>query len=498
MIASKKLIANAARLYAAQAAIALIQIIYAGAVSRVVNSREFAAYAVALSVTGLVNLLATGGLGQAAGRLQDGEINLLHSLLSYSVVIGAASGTFVLVTANLWASLWGVSSAAGAIRLLAVSAAFAPTLGLASGLARRNHHYRFLSTANFLTSAAGFALGYPLVRIMGSSDALVAPIVLSQTLLLASLWIRERSELNRFASLRYARSQIAFGTQVIRASMVAYLCVSLPYWSVSRWFGSNALGQMNRADVVTTSVFYQVNLSILQTLYPEYRHLRPGSPAARTFISGVISIAAVLAWPAAAVLSGVSTLIIPILFGHQWPLASELSVPLAISAGVYFVAVLLASALEAHAHFRLAWVWHGVRLFSVVASVAAGVIYQNIHLMLYLLSGSLCVSLAVMVLVTGRAGIVEIPTVLRNFCQGVWLALVASVPLTLFQSQSGGITFTQVAIAVASTSLASWLCYVGIKASIHTIRCDLARISQRANHDVCLADASSPAAESGI
>lgn len=150
---------GAAWLYGAQVVTVIAQFAYAAVTSRFVSDDGFGIYAVALSVTGFVTLIASGGLGQSVGRMSSVDTDRLRSLITYAAILGTASAVFTIATAKAWAQLWNAPDAIPLIRWYAITAFLAPISGLATGLTRRIGRFRALSISTILSNITGMAIG---------------------------------------------------------------------------------------------------------------------------------------------------------------------------------------------------------------------------------------------------------------------------------------------------------------------------------------------------
>jgi len=168
--------------------------------------------------------------------------------------------------------------------------------------------------------------------------------------------------------------------------MLDYLYLNAGKWSVSRWVGTDALGQWNRADVLTAVPMEQGLRALTQAVYPEFRHDIGVQLRTRQAWTDYLILVAWVFFPVAAILAGAAPLAIAILFGPGWGLAAEIAPLVAIHRGIFAVESALASALESVAQLRLRV---STALVSV-AVVAAGAAVTKV-------TGSWAVALAALI-----------------------------------------------------------------------------------------------------
>ena len=412
--------------YGAQVSTIVIQFAYAAITSRVVGASGFGTYGVALSVAALISILANGGLGQAVGRMQILESGRLRALGLYAGILGVSGAAILFASADLWAALWSAPEASEPTRWLCLSALLAPWMGLVSGLLRRQNRFRLLAIIVLLSNVGGMALGtVAVMRWANSSSLLVSPI-LAILLVAAAGFVSNRSLLFGRAKLANASGDIAFSWKLTLASLLSYLNGNVGKLAVSRALGLSALGQWNRADVVTSVPFLQVQGAMINAIYPEFRHDIRGPGRAATAWPDLLTLVAWLSLPIAATGSILVPYLVPIFFGPGWELAAQLSAMLSLIAGVQVVTTVLASAIEALGKF--AWIWSTQLILLAVYGLAAYgtlVSHQWYPVLIGLLLG-LIVQHSWQVFLCVRAGYLELPRLLSGYAGVVAASIIVA------------------------------------------------------------------------
>jgi len=373
MSTGKRLLQGAAWMYGAQLVTVAVQIGYAAVTSRLVLPDGFGAYAVALSVTGLISLLATGGLGQTVSRMVDVEQKRLHSLVTYALILGLAGALTLFVTAPFWAWLWGVESSIEPIRWLAISSFVSPFLGLSTGLMARSGKFRQLATITVVSNVVGMAVGVLAVLEWKSASSLVVSAATAQLLIMIGSVVATDGQLVGVARLSQGRGDIGYSGQLTFASILSYLTGNIVKLSMARGLGSASLGYWNRAEVLTLIPFQQIQSALIRAAYPEFRHDIADSVRARVVWTDMLTL---VMWLALTASAGVAVLVpplVPILFGPGWEVAAKLAGPLAIVGGLQIVSVLLTSAIEALGRFR--WIWSTDAILIALQIAAAVLIF---------------------------------------------------------------------------------------------------------------------------
>lgn len=367
----KALASYAAWMLGSQIATALLQFGYAAVTSRLVPDTGFGAFAVALSLAALVTLIAQGGLGQAAARTPELHPGKLSFLILFAVGLGIVAGSLLVALARPWATLWDAPNAVAPARLIGVTAFLAPLCGLLLGVMRRLGEFRAIAVSAVVTSAAGMGVGVVAVMLApGPLALLVSPVVATILMTIVAL-ILTRHQWRARPQFAAAREDLGFAWRVLGLTMLAYLIGNVGKWSVSRWTGTDSLGQWNRADVLTTVPIEQGSGALTRAVYPEFRHDIGVQSRTRRAWTDYLILTAWACFPVAAILAAAAPIATAVLFGPGWGLAATIAPLVAIRAGISAVDTALGSALESVGRFRLLFTTAGV---SVAVNAAGAVI----------------------------------------------------------------------------------------------------------------------------
>jgi O-antigen/teichoic acid export membrane protein len=357
-------------MFGAQIATMILQFGYAAVTSRLVPATGFGAFAVATSLLVVVTLIAQGGLGEAAARTPELHPGKLSFLVLVAIGLGMVAGLSVLLLARPWAALWNVPNAVDPARLVAVTALLGPLSGLLIGLQRRLGNFRALAVSTVATSVAGMAIGVvAVIRAPGPLTLLVSQMAAS-ALLAAVLLVMTHRHWWAKPDGAAAQADLGFAWRILGIWMLAYLSLNTGKWSVSRWVGADALGQWNRADVITAVPLSQGTRALTQAVYPELRHDIGVQSRTRQAWTDYLVLIAWFFFPAAAILAGGAPIATATLFGPGWGLAATIAPLVAIHYGVVAVEAALANAIESVGEFRLR-VWTALASVAVIAAGAA-------------------------------------------------------------------------------------------------------------------------------
>ncbi|MDQ0824605.1 O-antigen/teichoic acid export membrane protein [Arthrobacter sp. B2I5] len=429
MSTARKLLAGAAWVYGSQLVTVLAQFAYAASTSRSVSPSGFGAYTVALSVTGLVSLLATGGLGQTVSRMTELDRSRLRSLVSYGLVLGFAGALVLFLTAPLWSVIWGVEESIAPMRLLAVGNAFSPLLGLSTGLMARRGKFRQLALITVCSNLIGMAVGAYAVSIWQSASSLVVSALLAQFLILISTVLASEGGLLGIGSLRHGRDDIGYSGKLVFGSLFSYLTGNIVKLSMARSLDLGVLGHWNRAEVITTIPLQQVQAALTRAVYPEFRHDLKDSSRTRIVWTDMLVM---VAWIALCLSTCMAVLLppfVPLIFGPGWEFAASLIAPLAVAGGLQIVSILLTSAMEALGKFRWIWSTDLILILIQICSATLMVVYKNVWVAIVALILTNVIRHGWQVWLAGRHGYVDSLRLLRQYVVATIFSLTLALVL---------------------------------------------------------------------
>ncbi|MDQ0100644.1 O-antigen/teichoic acid export membrane protein [Paenarthrobacter nicotinovorans] len=419
--------------YGAQVASIVMQFAYAAVTSRMVGPDVFGIYSVAVLVANLIAILSAAGLGQSIARSAHALDGTIRGLATISFGYGVAAVLLISPLAPAWATLWGNPQAINSIMLVGLSAVFAPSVGLLSGLLRRRRQFRQVAISTVIASSLALISSAGLVAIFRSPEALIAAPALTQVFTYFALQASLRWKALPGVVGRDVIDHLSFGWRVSVANLLAYGIENVGRWAVSRAVGQSALGFWNRADVITTVPFDRLQGAMMQALYPELGKDRENTERVRRVWTDVLIVVGWISIPASAFLAGAIPSLVPIVFGPDWNDIIGIAVILSFAAGFRGVSVQLASALEAAGRFGWIWASHGV-LLAVQICGAIGVSVTGS--LWYAIFGMLAVPLirhAMQVTLCASRGILDSMRLLRGY---IVILLLSAVCWSLAYSAS--------------------------------------------------------------
>lgn len=369
---------GAAWLLGGQVAVILVQLSYAALTSRLVSPGGFGAYAVAMSTGPLVLLLANAGIGSAAARASELSEPQVRALATVSLGFGAIAAVIIWLIAEPWSLLWGNPEAINPIRWSALGVFPAPYLGLLVGLSRRSGRFRQLSVTSIGAGLSGMAIGAAFVWHFRTATSLFTMSIATAaitTLILAS----GAGRAARPGRLRFdVNEHLRFGAKVVAANGIGYLTGASPPLALSRGIGAAMLGSWNRAGVITAVPLEMIQNSLLQVIYPEFRHDIGTTERASGLWPDLLALAAWVMFPLGAVTAACAYFAVPVVMGPGWQTSASLAPWLAMAAVANVPVQILGQALEATGRFDGVWPARIAGLAIALASTVIAIVSHSV------------------------------------------------------------------------------------------------------------------------
>ena len=419
---SKRVATGAVWLLGMQAFTAIVQLGYAAFTSRHADHAAFGQYAIALSATTLLSLIANSGLGVAASRMPSTDESVTRPLMGVAFVTGLVTAALLVVFAEPWARLWGDPQAALAIRFLGLGLALSPAVGVQSGLMRREGRFKLLASIMVSTTIMAMSIGMIAVSARPSSVALAAMTVSATFLQFAVFaFVLRRRGLPSLA-LRNARAELGFGRRALLGSLILYAGMTAPFIAMSRSIGVATLGEWNRANVLGYVPLQMATSSAQQALYPEFRSAAEDQTHTRDVWSRLFGLSVILIMPITAAALPWLPFGTRILLGPDWSLAGNMAQWLLAATAIYFPLAILWAAQESAARFKEIWI--GFATYSFVMLLAAGCVSLTHEwrsaAMGMVAASTVCLCLDVALLL--RAGLLSASSVVRDLGQALGLS----------------------------------------------------------------------------
>lgn len=424
MSRGRKLLQGAAWIYGSQVLTVLAQFAYAAVTSRLVGPAGFGSYAIALAVSGLVSLIAVGGIGQAVSRMVVIDDVRLRALVTFALLVGLGAAALLWLTAPLWAALWGDPAAAPVLEVLTVSAFTAPLAGVGASLMRRQGSFRAIAILSLAANLLGMFVGAIAVATWRSGTSLVVSAVIAQVALLVGVLLLTKRRLWGLAWPKHAVGEVIFSANLTAVKIAEYLVGNILKFSVSRALGSAFFGYWNRADMVATLPFQQVQTALVQAVSPEFRNDIESSRRAHRVWTDMLVLVAWLVIPLCTLAAVGLPAVVPYLFGPGWEVTAQITTPLALAAGMQTVSMVLSSAIETLGRYKWMWLTSSVLIVIQIFGAIMLFVVGDIAIAMACLIITQVARHAVQIALCNKYGYIDISSLLKNYLVIVLFAAV--------------------------------------------------------------------------
>lgn len=350
--------------------------------ARILAPDQFGAYAVALTVQGVLLTLADLGLSTDLVRSVNPD-ERAPTVATFGLVSGGVLAGSMALTSTMIAEAFGTPEAAPAVKVLSITLLLAGAGVVPYAMLLR----RLAQKTLFGIAAVDFVVSTVLTLSLLAEGwgvmALVVSRVVTQALVLVLQFryahVRPRYGLDR----RLWRSVLAFGAPVALANLLSWAVINVDNLIVARVLGTTALGfyalGFNVANWPMTAIGQVVRSVALPAL------ARAGQ--SRGVFVQAVALTWALALPAGMMLAVLASPLIHVVYGAQWSTAAVALAALGVFGSLrvifdLFAAFLYARGLSASVlHLQVLWVvavipavYIGARSFGIVGAAWAHVV----------------------------------------------------------------------------------------------------------------------------
>lgn len=332
----------------------LAQLLYTAFTSRLLDAAAFGAFALALTVVGLVALFCASGMANAVTRAEHVDRPFVSTALGLSMAVGAG-GSIVLAAAALGCLAAGFRAFGLVLLVLSVQPLAAGAGAVPSALLRRSLRFRHIAVVETSAQLVGFATGAVLTLTLHAGWALGVAPALSAALISAAMWRRARPLPRPRWDPDQLRRLLGVAGQIAGQNLAHFVLYQVPLWAIGRFAGLAAVGFYNRACAFTLVPLQQVVNTLTRPLYPTYARHAGDEVALRRAVTDAVVVASGVAALVFGLVAGAADLGVAVLLGPGWDGVPRLVRTLALYAALNVVYTTAMSALEAIGLLRAVW-----------------------------------------------------------------------------------------------------------------------------------------------
>ena len=297
--------------------------------ARILAPEHFGALAVAQVIQAIAVNVTELGATAALGRADRDPHEIAPTILTLGLATSAAITGAVVVLAPFLADVLGDPGAVGVIQILAITILLSGCSGVPAAMVWRNYLQRpraFIETAGALLT---LAVAIPLAQDGMGAYALVWSRVAGQLLSTVGYWVVTPIRFRPGFDPTAAAYVLRLGLPLALANLVVFATLNLDYVIVGRQLGSAELGVYLLAFSLASLPSSLLTAMIRTVAVPTFGRLHKvgrldeAAPA-------ILGLTACLALPISALLVGLASPLVDVLYGKTWQGAAAAMVGLGI------------------------------------------------------------------------------------------------------------------------------------------------------------------------
>ena len=340
--------------------------------ARILGPSAFGVMALALAMVAFAEMFARFGMMKAIVQREHLTPDETYTAFTYCLTASLTASVLLAVLAPGLAVLFRIQELREVLPPLAMLLPILVYYYTCSAFLQRALRFRFLalvgivegfvlSTATLVFAICGFGVwALVFAKLIGSGVAVALLIIFAGWTPRLNWHISNIRPMLNYASLELLRQQLRF------------ICIYLPYWLIGYYMTPAALGLLDRARSISSTIVLTFQTQISVVLFPSFTKLQadPGR-LKHAFAKILTSVALLMAGPLIG-LATVSGIFVPVVLGEEWaPMMTALQV-LCVAALFRILASISENLNLATTGYRRQSIVAGVSALATVGSCLAG------------------------------------------------------------------------------------------------------------------------------
>ena len=309
--------------------------------ARILAPEHFGALAVAQVIQTIAVNVTELGATAAVARADRDPREIAPTILTSGVATSAVITGSVMLFAPPLAAVLGDPDASGVIQILSVTILLSGCSGVPAALVWRDYLQRPRAFVELAGAVLTLAVAVPLAKDGLGAYALVWSRVAGQLLTTAGYWIITPVRFRPGFDRRAAGYVLRLGMPLALANLVVFATLNLDYVIVGRQLGPAQLGVYLLAFSLANLPSSLITAMIRTVALPTFGRLHKAGLLDRA-APDVLGLAAYLAMPISALLVGLASPLVQVLYGSTWQGAAAAMVGLGIFGAGRIVSEILA------------------------------------------------------------------------------------------------------------------------------------------------------------
>ncbi len=294
-------------------------------VARMLTPEELGAFGVAIAATALVRAFESAGINNFVASYADLNQPMLRSVFTANLILNVTLSLILWALAYPFSVFYGSPQIKDIMYLLALATALNTHLPIMNGLLRREMRFKAFMA---LEQSALFVSALVTVGavISGYGALSLAMAIVSERLVTALIGtIAFQKSIPMVPRFKDIKTVINYGFSLSAAVIIGMIGSQSNNFILGKLLGLAPSAQFDRAYTLPRLISQVGQMSFHNVLVPEIaRQHKSGNPITPV-ISEVMTLYAIIVWPAGAVITVVAPEIILTLFGSAWEPAALIS-----------------------------------------------------------------------------------------------------------------------------------------------------------------------------
>ncbi|MAT52325.1 MAG: hypothetical protein CMK32_14200 [Porticoccaceae bacterium] len=301
--------------------------------ARLLVPEDFGIVAIAMMVVALMELMRAFGFESALIQNQSANDDHYNTVWTFNIVAALVIAIAVYLSAPLFANFFEEPALTNVLRVLAISVLLSGFENV--GIINFRKDLKFNKDFNYMVvkRLISFSVTISLAVILRNYWALIIGTVITKFLVVSYSYIIHPYKPK--LSLRKTRELSSFSFWLFINNLLLFAIHKVPQAIIGKLGGSSQLGLFSLSRDITYATTTAIVMPINRAAFPGYSKLSHDGKALKDSLLGTLGVIALIITPAAAGISAIAPLMVPVVLGEKWLEAIPIMQILAFS-GLFF------------------------------------------------------------------------------------------------------------------------------------------------------------------
>lgn len=286
--------------------------------ARLLEPADFGVFALASILVEIARIVSSAGLADAVIRKPDLSDRFASTVFWGIIGLSVAAAAAIIAGAPFYAHLVGTNEVVPVIQSLALVLPLATSAAVPTALLTRDFRYKQMTLRGIVANLLGGAVAVGLALTGWGVWALVGQFLVTSLLGTVLIWQISPWRPRLMFDPRLVRGLLVFSGSIMATHILWMLLARVQEIFISRWHGTEAVGQYRIAwrliELVAQTLLSPIGSVTLVT----FSHVQGDPPRLQAIYGRMVGLAATVALPCLLGIGAVAPLLLPLLFGQKW------------------------------------------------------------------------------------------------------------------------------------------------------------------------------------